>query len=72
MSESQRDARARHLFLPDFSCLARRARCNLAPAYVSLRPCHIRRRPPQPPSDPLARFLDFARDLAARLWSLID
>jgi hypothetical protein len=72
MAPFNRHARARNLFLPDMDCLARRARCSLSHGYVSLRPCHVRRRPIGLAKDPLDRLLGFARALAARLWSLID
>lgn len=72
MSDFNRRARARSFFLPDATCLARRARCSLSRGYVSLRPRHLRQRPMTIANDPLERLLDVARGLAARLWSLID
>ena len=72
MSEFNRQARARSVFLPDMPCLARRGRCSLSVGYVSLRPCHLRRRVMLAGTAPLERLLDFARELAARFWAFID
>ena len=72
MSDIKHERRARSFVPSDLACLALRARCSLSRGYASLRPCHVGRRAVTAANDPLERFLDLARGLAARFWSLID